>query len=388
MAVNDLTFNQLSTVLTAIYNQATGSTTLAPVDTKSFVSVAQTALKSGYDPVLNAIGQVLSATIFSVRPYTPTFKGLEVSPKKWGNHVRKLQALDMPFEDDDRLTLTDGNSIDQYVVLKPEVLQTNYYGANVYQKHMTIFKDQLDSAFSGPDEFGAFISMILSNANDQIVQSKENVERATVANLAAGVSACNSSAVLHLVTLYNAYAGTSLTTASVVAPANWKPFVQWLCGFLGNLFDKLADRSKLYHLNLTGKTIMRHTPARNRKIYFGSSYINHMEAGAFSETFHDDYLKMSTYSKVTFWQNINSPTSIKVNAGYINASGAVANSSVTLDNVFGIIFDDEAAMTCPVNQWQANSPFNARGGYTNMFWHYTIRYLNDFTENAVVLVLD
>ena len=50
--------------------------------------------------------------------------------------------------------------------------------------------------------------------------------------------------------------------------------------------------------------------------------------------------------------------------------------------------DDEAAMTCPVNEWSANSPFNARGGYTNMFWHMTYRYLNDFTENCIVLLLD
>ena len=33
-------------------------------------------------------------------------------------------------------------------------------------------------------------------------------------------------------------------------------------------------------------------------------------------------------------------------------------------------------------------PFNARGGYTNFFWHFTDRYNLDLTENAVVLVLD
>lgn len=388
MAVNDLTFNQLSTVLASITSQATGTAVLAPVDTQSFVSVANTALKAGYDPLLNAISQVLSKTIFSVRPYSRTFKGLEVSPARYGNHVRKLQALDMPFEEDDRLKLTDGQSIDQYVVKKPGVLQTNYYGENVYQKSLTIFKDQLDTVVNGPDEFGRLISMVLSTASDQIEQAKENTERATVANLIGGVTQCNSGAVLHLVTLYNAFAGTSLTTATVVTPSNWKPFVQWLCGFLANLMDKMAERSSLYHLNITNKTVMRHTPAANRKIYLSSDYVNHMESSAFSETFHDNYLKMSTYSKVTFWQDIATPHKISIDAGYITAAGAVAHHSVVQDNIFGVIFDEEAAMVCPVNQWQANSPFNAKGGYTNMFWHFTERYLNDFTENAIVLVLD
>ena len=388
MAVNEMGFNQLSTVLAAITSQATGAAVVAPVDTASFVSVAQTALKTGYDPMMAAVSQVLSRTIFSVRPYSRRFSGLEVTRERYGNHVRKLQSLDLPFEDDDRLTLVDGQSVDQYVVRKPGVLQTNFYGENVFQKSLTIFRDQMDTAFEGPEQFGRFISMILSNASDQIEQAKESVERATVANLIAGVTVVNPGATLHLVTLYNAFAGTELTSATVAQPANWRPFVQWLVGFLGNLMDKMAERSQLYHLNITGKTVMRHTPAADRHMYLASDFVNHMEAGAMSDTFHDNYLSVGTFNKVTFWQNITDPRAINVDAGYIDATGAVAHSAVDLENVVGVIHDREAAMTCTVNEWQANSPFNARGGYTNMFWHFTERFLNDFTENAVVLLLD
>lgn len=381
-------FNQLSTVLAAITSQATGAAVVTPVDTASFVSVAQTALKTGYDPMMAAVSQVLSRTIFYVRPYSRRFSGLEVTRERYGNHVRKLQALDLPFEDDDRLTLVDGQSVDQYVVRKPGVLQTNFYGENVFQKSLTIFRDQMDTAFEGPEQFGRFISMILSNASDQIEQAKESVERATVANLIAGVTVVNEDATLHLVTLYNAFAGTSLTSATVAQPENWRPFVQWLVGFLGNLMDKMEERSQLYHLNITGKTVMRHTPAADRHMYLASDFVNHMEAGAMSDTFHDNYLNVGTFNKVTFWQNIQTPRTINVDAGYIDATGAVAHSAVNLTNVVGVIHDREAAMTCTVNEWQANSPFNAKGGYTNMFWHFTERYLNDFTENAVVLLLD
>ena len=104
---NDLSFNQLSSVLTTIMKEATGTNAqLTPVDTSSFVSVAQTALKSGYDPQSTAISQVLSKTIFSVRPYTRKFKGLNVSNQRYGNHVRKLTAIDKPFEEDERFKLT------------------------------------------------------------------------------------------------------------------------------------------------------------------------------------------------------------------------------------------------------------------------------------------
>lgn len=389
MAVNTLSFNQIATVLAEITSQATGTTTLAPVDTASFVSVANTALLTGYDNLMNAVSQVLTRTIFSVRPYNRTFGGLEVTAERFGNHIRKLQALDMPFEEDDRIKLVDGQSVDQYVVLKPKVLQTNYYGENVVQKHITLFRDQIDTAFSSPDELGRFVSMIMSNASDQIEQAKEGVERMTVCNLMGATSLINNGQVLHLVTMYNSFAGTSLTSATVVQPENWKPFVQWLIATLQNVIDTMRERSLLYHLNITGKEVMRHTPKRMLKVYLSSYYVNMLETMAFSNTFHEDYLKkVNNFSKVTFWQDIATPRSISVDAGYITNAGAVTHGTVALDNIFGIMFDTEAAMMTTINQWQANSPFNARGGYTNVYWHMTNRYLNDNSENSVLLLLD
>ena len=62
-------------------------------------------------------------------------------------------------------------------------------------------------------------------------------------------------------------------------------------------------------------------------------------------------------------------------------------SAVTNDHVFGVIFDEEAAGFTEVNEWSASTPFNARGGYSNIFYHFTHRYWNDFTENHIVLLL-
>lgn len=233
---NDLTFNQLSTVLTAITNQATGVNNIAPVDTSSFVTVAQTALKTGYDPLATAISQVLSKTIFSVRPYTRKFKGLNVSNQRYGNHVRKLTTIDKPFEDDDRLKLVDGESIDQYKVNKPKVLQTNFYGANQYQKSVTIYKDQLDCAFSSPDEFASFISMVMQNASDMIEQAHEETARATINNLITGVYAAETTIgevntfarsnggrrAINLLTLYNQANGVTLKASDIFKSENFE----------------------------------------------------------------------------------------------------------------------------------------------------------------------
>ena len=78
MAVNSLTFEQVSTVLTSIVKQATNQAVITPTDTASFVSVAQIALRADRDAVMNAISNVLARTIFSIRPYSAKLTGLEI----------------------------------------------------------------------------------------------------------------------------------------------------------------------------------------------------------------------------------------------------------------------------------------------------------------------
>lgn len=399
---NDLSFNQLSTVLTAITNQATGVNNIAPVDTSSFVTVAQTALKTGYDPLTTAISQVLSKTIFSVRPYTRKFKGLNVSNQRYGNHVRKLLTIDKPFEDDDRLKLVDGESIDQYKVNKPKVLQTNFYGANQYQKTVTIYKDQLDCAFSSPDEFASFISMVMQNASDMIEQAHEETARATIGNLISGVytmeltedsqnvmaKANGGKRAVNLLKLYNLECGKTLKVADVFKTENFESFVKYAFSTINTVADLMTDRNTLFCSQLNGFPILRHTPKDRMKFYLYTDLVNKINSEVYSTVFNPDFLKMVDFETVNFWQSPIAPSSLNISPTVLKADGTLTKASVNnMGNVFGVLFDEEAAGYTTVNQWSQPSPFNARGGYYNQFWHFTDRYWNDFTENAVVFYI-
>lgn len=396
---NDLSFEQLSTVLTAITNQATGVSNIAPVDTASFVTVAQMALKTGFDPLTTAISQVLSRTIFSVRPYTRKFRGLNVSNQRYGNHVRKLLTIDKPFEDDDRLKLTDGESIDQYRVNKPKVLQTNFYGANVYQKSVTIYKDQLDCAFSSPDEFASFISMVMQNASDMIEQAHEETARATINNLISGIYAAETTEdatntmakanggkrAINLLSLFNMTNGDTLTVSDIFKAANFERFVKFAFSTINTLADLMTDRNTLFSSQLTNYTVIRHTPKDRMKFYLYTDLVNKINSEVYSSVFNPDFLKLVDFERVNFWQSALNPSQIKSKPVMLNKDGTlntVGNTSI--ENVFGVLFDEEAAGYTTVNEWSQPSPFNARGGYYNQFWHFTDRYWNDFTENAIV----
>lgn len=390
MAANDLSFNQLSTVLNSIVAQATGKNPLAITNTSEFISVAQTALKTGYDPLLQSISQVLSRTIFSTRPYYRKFGGIQVDKQKWGNITRKLNISDKDWENDVRFELVDGESVDMYKVNKPNILQTNFYGANVYERSYTIFKDQLDCAFSGPDEFARFLSMVTGNCTDMIEQAHENLARATVANYIGGKVKGDADSCIHLLTEYNALTGLALTKENVYQPANYKPFIDWVYSRIATLTELMTERSQLFHTNITGKTINRHTPLQRQRVYLYAPARFNIESMSLANTYNYNFLKMAYNETVNYWQSIQSPSKINVKPSYLKADGTITTPEAALeqDDIFGVIFDEEALGYTVMNQWSATTPFNAKGGYSNVFFHFTDRFWNDFTENGLVLLLD
>lgn len=387
---NDLTFDQVSTILNGVMEQATGQTSLAATNTSQFVTQAQTALKIGYDPVMNAISQVLGRTIFSVRPYTAKFRGLMRSEQQWGNHVRKINYVDTDFEDAQEWALTDGSAVDQYKVKKPDVVQTNFYGFEVFQRHVTTFRDQLDNAFRGPDEFGQFIGGVMQNVSDQTEQAHENMSRASLANFIGGKVLGDTKNVIHLVTEYNAYAGTELTADTVHAPENFEPFIKFAYARIRTIAGLMSERSQQFHVNLTSGAIMRHTPADRLKMYVLAQELNTIQTTVLSSVFNEQFLRLVDYEEVNFWQSIETPDSINVQASYLQADGTIKNadSATTTEGVFAVLFDEEAIGQTTANRSVDVTPYNAAGKYWNTFFHFTERYWNDFTENGVVFLLD
>lgn len=381
-------FNSIAT-LNAIISQATGKTAIGAIN-DNFVSVATTALGIAPDDLLNAISQVISRTIFSIRPYNRKFAGLFVDNMKWGNHVRKINIGDKDWEQNVSYDLTDGQSIDADIVSKPDILQTNFYGQCVYSKHYTIFRDQLNIALQNEEEFQRFYTMLVQNTMDMIEQCHENTARATIVNLIGGKVKGDTPNVIHLVAEYNAVTGLALDSNTVKKPENFVPFYKWAFSRIKTISGLMTERSLQYHINITGHNIMRHTPVQNQRLYLYTPEMNNVESSVFSSVFNEQYLKMMDYEGVNFWQSIQTPMEINVQARYMLPTGVITSDSkdTTTSNIFGILMDEEAAGITTYGARTATTPYNARGEYMNVWWHFNDRYWNDFTENAVVFLLD
>ena len=174
-----------------------------------------------------------------------------------------------------------------------------------------------------------------------------------------------------------------------MSKANFPDFARWMFGFIETLSDKLTERSILYHMNVTGKEINRHTPKEDQIMYVFGPLLNRIKTEVKSVTFNQELLEMIDFEKVNYWQSPKDPMAINVRPNYIDNTGALQNAgtAVKVDKIFGVIFDRDAAGYTTVNEWSQSTPLNPKGGYTNTFWHMTFRPWLDLTENAIVLIL-
>ena len=409
-----MTFNQAAQLLNAIQTQATGQAALTATDLSEFVSAAQTTLRTGYDPVMQAISQVLSRTIFSIRPYRRRFGLAEVSDTAYGNHVRKLSPIDKPISEDDRYKwpvtydsaqttnpLGDGESVDMQVINKQKALQTNFYGQNVWQDSYTIFRDQFDVAFTGPDQLAQFIAMITGNMANKVEQIREDVGRAVVLNSMIGTYAQNDAAssafdlahrTIPLLTLYNAQTGLSLTATSVFQPDNFTPFVRWAFSIIMCVSDLMEERTSLFQTNLStiDGRINRHTPKARQKLWIASQAMNAISTMVRVQNFNDDFMRLPNgvrVESVGYWQAAKNPLHVNGTASFIGTDGEVDTEEAELGPVLAYLHDEEALGYATVNAWTAPAPFNARGGYVTNWLHETQKTYNDHTEKSVVFTL-
>lgn len=393
---NSLTPQDVYALMNSIVEQATGQETLTVTDTSSFVSVGETLLRTSAENTLNAISTVLARTIFSVRPYKGKFESLRVSAERWGAMVRKVVYLYSEAEQSsdwntnlDTDALADGQSVDMYTINAPKAVQLNFYGTKVLQKSITRFRDQLSLAFSNEDEFVQFINGVMTEFYNEIEMLNENESRLTALNFMAGLSAMELG-VVDLVAEYNAEYGTTYTREQLLTE-HLESFMKFTSATIKIYSDRLTDNTSIYHANLVGKApILRHSPKDVQKMLMYAPFFTSAKANVYSGLFNPEYLEIGEFEGVNFWQSADTPTKINVKPNILNTTSGeseTAANAVTIDYVLGLLYDRDAMGVQPQFDYASTTPFNSKGGYYNMFYHWRFNSYNDFTENAVLFIL-
>lgn len=373
--------NQIYELVNDVAQQTMGESALTASDTASLVAMGNAILSSSTntEAFIDTLVQRIGKTMISYRPYKSQLGLMAVSDMTMGAIMQKIKVK-MPTAVEDVTTqLIDGQSIDQYIVSKPRATQKLFVKRTPFTFYVTIQKKWLREAFTSEVAMGSFISAIYGEIENALELSQENLARLCMANFMASISE-SINRVINLVTEYNALVLTSEQVTAANALVN-ESFLRYALGRMNNISKKMKTMSVLYN----DGTETRHSPEGDQRFVSLVDFQTALETQVQWAAFHEQYVKKQNGIEVPYWQAAQSPMNIDL---IIEGDDPEQEESTTLSNIVAFIHDRDALGTYRKEVEVATTPLNARGLYTNQFWHMNDLYFNDVSENGVIFTLN
>ena len=372
--------NQIYSIVNAVAQETMGESALAATDTASLVAMGNAVLSSSTntEAFIDTLVQRIGRTMISYRPYKSKLGLLAVDDMTMGAIMQKIKVK-MPTAVEDVTTqLIDGQSIDQYIISKPQATQKLFVKRTPYTFYITIQKKWLREAFTSETAMGSFISAIYGEVENALELSQENLARLCMANFIGTIST-ESNRVVDLVTDYNAASGRSVPTGEDALID--EQFLRYALGRMNNIAKKMETMSVLY--NDGSET--RHSPRADQRFVSIVDFQTALETQVQWAAFNERFVEKQNGIEVPYWQAAKSPFDIDL---VLEDDDPEQSEHTTLENIVGFIHDRDALGTYRKEVEVATTPLNARGLYTNQFWHMNDLYFNDITENGVLFTLN
>ena len=371
--------NQIYSIVNEVCKETMGEGAIQAIDTASLVAMGNAVLSSSSntEAFIDTLIQRIGRTMISYRPYKSKLGLLAASDMTMGAIMQKIKVKMPEAVEDVTTQLIDGQSIDQYIVSKPKATQKLFVKRTPYTFYITMQKKWLREAFTSVDSMGAFISAIYGEVENKLELSQENLARLCMANFMATISG-TASRVVNLLTEYNTLESASLTADNCLLSQS---FLRYALGRMNNISKKMETMSVLYN----DGTETRHSPAEYQRFVSLVDFQTALETQVQWAAFHERYVEKQNGIEVPYWQSAESPLNINL---VIEGDDAEQEESTTLSNIVAFIHDRDALGTYRKEVEVATTPLNARGMYTNQFWHMNDLYFNDVSENGIIFTLN
>jgi len=383
---------QIYTIVNEVNAEAFGENALSVVNTEGLISLGNVVLSStvNTESFLNTLVQRIGRTIISFRQYRNKLGDMVLNDFEYGAILQKIRVHLTDAETDPAYALADGESVDPWVINKPDVEQKLFVTRTPYLFHVTIARKQLKEAFINEAAMGAFIGAVFGQVRNSIEVSLENLGRACINNMIAeftpgtpsgeGAAATTLNHEVKLVTLYNTARSFESGDAGYVDADTAlfdDAFLRYAVSVIKSYSDNLTDMSTLYN----DGSIESFTPREDQRLKVLTSFQRVLETVVQYSAFNEEMVKLGAYSVVNFWQSAQTP-------GTVNIARASDGAEIEAENVIAVLYDRDALGIYKRDEDVLTTPVNARGLYYNTYYHQMELWFNDTSENFVYFTLN
>lgn len=383
--------NNFYGVINSLISQATaGGLTATSYDTFIDAGKAINANINFQNGFLNALMNKLALSIDTYRAYTGKYKELDKGTLGAGNTVEMVMGT---FYNTQAAafgaSLTNGASVDQYVVQKPDFVARYFVDTNTFSIGKTIERTELLKAFESPEAMDTFIRNITGYMLNSVERARELGRVGLVAGAiidgiwkatddsSAAVTTNENSIYYKLGTAYATETGNAAPT-TVAEALNDKDFVLYAVASIKKIRDRMTDPTNKFSESGAAITF---TPEENSHLFISSALETAMDTYIYNNNYRPDRSMLRDYIPVLYWQSEDNPFSV-------DGTGNTSTTAVTNDNVIAFVCDDWALRCYNRLQSMETTPYNARGRYWNVFANNEVMYIDNKDANRVVFTID
>lgn len=375
--------NQIYSILNDVVAQGVGSDAIAAVNNQNLVSLGNAVLSStdATEGFLNALLLRIGRTIVRYRKYENKLKGMILDDLEWGGVVQKIRISMVDAETDPSFDLVDGQSVDPWVINKPDVQQKLFVTRTPYMYNITIQRRQLKEAFLSEDAMGRFIAGVFGEVRNAIDLGLERLARNAFNNMIAesygATAAAPKQNVVNLGTLYRAINANAPATADGLMNDN--DFLRFAVSTINTRIDMLQEMSVLNTPD--ANALPTFTPKDRMHVYIMSGFKRRLETVVQYAAFNEMLVDVAGNETLTYLQSAQTPYAI-------NVERASDGTAISVDNIIGVVYDRDACGAYKFDEEVATTGLNARGLYYNTVYHMQQLWFNDLSENFVVFTLN
>ncbi len=335
-----------------------------------------------------ALTDVVAKQIFDIRSYKGRLPSLRADDSRYGSVMQKITAELPDFVENESLALTKGASYDPNIYNPLELKATYYNLLETEEIDYSIEEDQLNAAFTGPEAYLAYVSLVETQVANAVEVKFESFALKTIANLAAesvykdyagGTLSASAGGprAINVLKKYNDENGTSLTADVAMKTPD---FIRYVALLLKDVKSSIQSMSKIFNVD-------EHTtftaPDRAKVAmfdYFASAADVYLQ----SSTFHDTFTKLPEAETVHHWQAMGTSNALsdRAKVHVVTAS----NHTVEIPYLLAVVYDEEAA-----GVWNKKVRYRmhdvVKGRFTNGFVFIEARWWNYLSANAVAIFL-
>lgn len=379
---------QIYNILNDVTGEMLGDTVVVNEDLSNIVDIGQAFEDAvGYDNYVRTLIDHIGRVVFVDRIYTGRAPSILMDGWEYGSVMEKISARLPEAEENEMWQLQDGQSYNQDIFKKSDVIAKFFNDRITYDVQLSIAMEQVKSSFDNVTQLNAFYSMLYNSVNNSMTVKTDALIMRTINNMigetiyneynGGTITGVSGIRAVNLLTLYNQSLPEGDTALTADEFLRTPDAIRFSVFMFTEYMDRLKVMSNLF--NIGGES--RFTPADRLHVVMLSTFKNRANIYLQSDTFHDEYTALPNADSVTYWQGSgidydfseSSKINIKTSSGH--------NVSVT--GVIGCMFDRDALGVANIDR-KVTSHYNAKADFTNNFYHFTSGYFNDLNENFVV----